>query len=254
MNGFQLHNIEHSSASAINMWLESPSAWVAKYICKRQTKFGAAAQIGVRVEAAIVEVLTGGSVDEAVEAAERRFSKDNALNTNLKDHDRKAHIRPMVEQAVECLKEYGEPEFDGNVIDGRKQKKIELMCNGEGWKLPVIGYLDLDYPKHGLTVDIKTTQRMPTIITDSHQRQGAIYRAAKGNAAVRFLYVTPKKAGWHEIDEPTAALAQVKNGLNRQERFLRLGDAATLQSIVPTNEGSFYWTDDKDLKTELFGD
>ncbi len=248
MNGFQKHGINHSSASSINMWADAPCAWVAKYLLGQRFKFGVAAQVGVLAEQVTVDVLLGSGYDDALKKATDKFNYDNALNVNEKERERVNDIGAMSKLLLDELKPYGIPEFS---LSG--QKKIEINCKGYGWELPVIGFLDLDYPQHGLIVDIKTTARMPSNMSRAHQRQAAIYEKAVGNRAVKFLYATPKKAAWMEVDDVSDVLAEIKTILNRQERFLRLGDAQELKGIVPVMADSFYWIGCENDRKELFG-
>jgi len=154
----------------------------------------------------------------------------------------------MSELAYAELQQYGKPDFDGE-----EQHKIELTCKGDGWELPVIGYLDFKYPEHGLCIDLKTTLRIPSTMSDSHRRQEAVYKKSLGNFAVQFLYVSPKKTAMLENEDSGESLRQVKAILNRQERFLRLGDAETLKQVVPVNASSFFWNGEEKALFNLYG-
>lgn len=248
-NGFEKHGIKHMSPSSLNMWAECPGAWVAKYLYGHQFKFGVALQIGILVEKVVANALLERmTLDDAIKEAEGVFNKQNALNTNEKDRARVADIRSMSEIAYAELKPYGKPDFDGE-----EQHKIELMCKGDGWELPVIGFLDFKFPEHGVCIDLKTTLRIPSTMSDSHRRQQAIYKRALGNYGVKFLYVSPKKASLLDNEDDAASLVQVKAILNRQERFLRMGDAETIKSIVPCNAGSFYWNGCESDRMNFYG-
>ena len=50
----------------------------------------------------------------------------------------------------------------------------------------VIGFVDWRFSAHGLIVDLKTTERLPSAIGASHGRQGAVYATAHGNFGMRF--------------------------------------------------------------------
>lgn len=254
MNGFEMHGIQHTSPSSLNMFATAPCAWVAKYLFGHKFKFSLAARAGVLAEDAVVNILANGwTQDKATEEAIKSYNKSCAFGASDADLKRGDAITGMIENAVTELKGYGQPEFTYQLIGTGKQKKIELLCKGDGWQLPVIGFLDLDYPKHGLTVDLKTTMRLPTIMSDEHMRQGAIYKAAKGNHAVKFLYVSGKSFKWHDIENHLPILAEVKVLLNRQEKFLASGDRDLLKSIVPVNASSYYWSDDSELRKSIYG-
>jgi len=253
MNGFTQHNITHSSPSSINMYASAPCAWVAKYILGRSFKFSNAAKAGTLAEEAVVNVLAHGWTEEkAIAEAVGEYNKACAFGASDADRKRGEAIPGMVTQAVAELKQYGEPDLNCDLIYGKRQHKAEMICKGDGWELPVTGYLDFYYPKHGLVVDLKTTMRLPSKMSDEHKRQGGFYRGAMGNATVRFLYVTGKDHVWHEVEEPAPILSEFKSILRRQEAFLRLGDAELLKSVVPVVANSFYWSDDSDLRKELY--
>ena len=184
MNGWQLHNIDHTSPSSINLWADCPGAWLAKYRFGHRFKFGVAPHIGLLVEKVVANVLLERlTLDGAIEQAEKEFLKQNALNTSEKDRERVSDIRAMSEIAIAELKQYGKPDFNGE-----DQHKIELFCKGDGWDLPVVGYIDFYYPDLGLIIDLKTTLRIPSTMSEAHRRQQAIYSKAMGNCFIHRPY------------------------------------------------------------------
>lgn len=252
MNGFTKHNLKHSSASQINKWAEAPDAWMADYLFGHKGTFGLPARAGIAVEDAVVAVIAKGqSVGEATQEAVARINKEFALKPlSPAEEKRKAGMGEMIELACGALLEYGEPEFE----EGFQQKKIELLCKGDGWELPIIGYIDFHYPKHGLIFDLKTTMKMPSKMSVAHKRQAAIYEKSMGNHAVKFLYVTPKKLSFLENDDIAGTLNEIKGILNRQERFLSLGDKEMLAGIVPVSYDTFYWNGLENVRDELYGE
>ena len=218
MNGFQLHNQLHTSASSINSWAAAPDIWVAEKLFGVKQPGSAAMHRGNAVESALVNILAYGvDHEEAIRQAIETFNAKTALLGDPKADDERNAISAYVEQGVAALAEFGSPYFEA---DG-KQNRIELLCRGDGWELPVIGYTDLNYPVHGLIIDVKTTGRAPSEMSAEHNRQAAIYRKASGNAQVKFLYLTPKKAVWHECLDVDGTLAEIKQILTEQELFLR---------------------------------
>tara|TARA_R100001594_G_scaffold137339_1_gene180316 strand:- start:27 stop:821 length:795 start_codon:yes stop_codon:yes gene_type:complete len=255
-NGFELHGIRHVSSSSINLWESNPALWIAQYLLKLKRPPSAAMWRGIVVEDAVVGALTmfggKGAVRDLkfhIRAALKKFDTEIVIADEKTTRERDA-IEPMVELALKELKKYGEPEFS---VDGAQQK-VEINCHGDGWKLPIIGYLDLVYPRHGLVVDLKTTMRMPSSMMASHRRQRCIYQRCMGNQQVKFLYVTPKKSGWLEDGDVDEELAKIKSQMNRLERFLKLSDDPKfLASIIPVDPTHFYWSDCIDHRKEIFG-
>lgn len=255
LSGFEKHSIDHTSASQINMYADAPCAWIAQYLFGKKSKFGAAAKAGLLVEDAIVNVLMRGmSEADAIANATAHYATFTAFGATDAEMKRGEGIPKMIGLALAELRQYGEPEFDRDSITGDlKQKKVEVLCHGDGFTLPIIGYIDFHFPKYGLIIDLKTTTRMPSEMSDAHLRQQAIYRQAFGNHAVKFLYVTPSKSAIYEPDSHKEALQSIKTILNRQEKFLSLGDKEFLRSIVPVNTESFYWNGNTDVRRELYG-
>ena len=250
MNGFEKHNIKHLSNSSISLWENNPAQWVMSYLLKEKRPSSAAMWRGIAVEDGVVVCLNGGTLTDAVAAALARFDKEITFADEKSEKERAA-IAPMLELAVAELEQYGKPSFS---IDG-SQQQVSITCKGDGWKIPIIGYLDLVYPDHGLVVDLKTTMRLPSTMMQSHKRQRCIYqRCLGGNQQVKFLYVTPKKSGWLEDGDVDAELATVKAHCNRLERFLSVSDDPKyLASIVPVDPTHFYWSDCIDQRKEIFG-
>ena len=249
MNGFTKHNIDHLSASSINLWANAPDVWVMSYLFGLRTPMVPAPWRGICVEDAVVETLMGGSEKDAIQKALDKFDKRFLVGDEATTKER-AMIEPMVQLSVEQLMEFGKPEF---ADEENKQEKISITAKGNGWEIPVIGFLDLVYPQHGVVVDLKTTGRMPSTMSAEHQLQRAIYQKAKGNMGVKFLYVTPKKAAMLEDGDPAELLAQAKVQITRMEAFLRALDKETAKAIVPVQPNSFYWKGNEALRKEFYG-
>jgi hypothetical protein len=248
MNGFEKHGIDHLSASNINLWANAPDVWVMQYLYGKRTAMGPAPWRGICVEDAVVEILLGGKETEALDRAMEKFNSrfmiaDEAI---AREADR---IAPMVQIAVAELQQYGKPEFP----EDERQEKISITAKGDGWSIPVIGFLDLVYPDYGLVIDLKTTGRIPSAMSAEHQLQRAIYAKAKGNMAVKFLYVSEKKASLLEDGDPAELLAQAKVQINRMEAFLRTLDKEQARAIVPLQPSSFYWKGSEELRKEFYG-
>jgi hypothetical protein len=250
MNGFEKHGVDHLSASSLNLWTNAPDLWVMQYLHGLRTPFNSPAPWrGICVEDAVVETLMGGSEQDAIANALAKFDQKFMLGDEKTTKERDM-IQPMVHLAVEELMEFGKPEFP----DGENgQEKISITAKGNDWEIPVIGFLDLVYPQHGLVIDLKTAGRLPSSMSAEHRIQRAIYAKAKNNMAVKFLYVTPKKAVMLEDGDVNETLAMVKVQITRLEAFLRAVDKDTAKAIVPLNPNSFYWGGAEELRKEFYG-
>lgn len=248
-NGFTKHGIDHLSASSINLYTNAPDVWVLQYLYGKRTPMGAAPWRGICVEDAVVSVLQGGSEFEAIEAAHRKFDQRFIIGTDETAKEREL-IKPMIQLAVEELMEFGKPEFPEGE---NKQEKISITAKGNGWSIPVIGFLDLVFPNMGTVIDLKTTTRVPSSMSAEHRLQRAIYAKAKGNMSVRFLYVSAKKTAMLEDGDVNETLAKAKKQITRMEAFLRHCDKETALAIVPHSPDSFYWRGAEALRDEFFG-
>lgn len=248
-DGFAKHGIDHLSASSINLWANAPDVWVMQYLHGKRTPMGPAPWRGICVEDAVVETLMGGSEQDAIANALAKFDKQFLIGDEATTKEREL-IAPMVQLAIEELTEFGKPEF----ADGEsKQEKISITAKGNNWEIPVIGYLDLVFPHHGLVIDLKTTGRIPSTMSAEHQLQRAIYAKAKGNMAVKFLYVSSKKTALLEDGDVAEILAQAKVQISRMEAFLRHCDKEQAKEIVPLSPSSFYWKGNEQLRKEFYG-
>jgi hypothetical protein len=251
IDGFTKHNIDHLSASSINLWANAPDVWVMQYLHGLRTPMQAAAWRGICTEDAVVQILMGESETAAIDQALAKFDKRFPIGDEKTTAERR-RITPMTQLAIEELMEFGKPEFPED--EEHPQEKISITAKGDGWSIPVIGYLDLVFPQHGVVIDLKTTGRLPTSgMSAEHQLQRAIYAKAKGNMAVRFLYVSEKKTLMREDGDPTELLAQAKVQIGRIEAFLRHCDKDTAKAIVPVQPSSFYWSGNEDLRKQFYG-
>lgn len=248
MNGFEKHKIDHLSASSLNLWVNAPDVWVMQYLHGKRTAMGAAAWRGICTEDAVVDILLGADTEAALAKAEKKFDSRFPIGDEATTKER-GYIRDMAALAVDELKQYGRPEFSE---DG-KQEKISITAKGDGYEIPVIGFLDLVFPDHGLVIDLKTTTRAPSTMSEEHQLQRAIYQKAKGNMGVKFLYVTPKKTVLLDDGDVAETLQRAKIQINRLEAFLRHHDKDSAKATVPVNTGSFYWRGAEQLRQEFYG-
>lgn len=248
MNGFEKHGIKHLSASSINLWVNAPDVWVSQYLFGKRGPMSAAAMRGICTEDAVVAVLTGtgraGALDQALEKFDSYFPIGDEKTTKERNM-----IEPCMDLALQELEHYGAPEFPEN----EKQEKISITAKTEDYSIPVIGFLDLVFPEHGVVIDLKTTGRMPSVMSPEHQLQRAIYQTAKGNQVVKFLYVSPKKVNLLEDGDPAELLRKAKVQISRLEKFLRGGSKEDIAAVIPVNPSSFYWNGQEAVREELYG-
>ena len=248
MNGFEKHSIKHLSASSINLWTNAPDVWVAQYLFGMRSPISAAAMRGICTEDAVVAALTGKDKPEgALKAALKKFDNTFPIGSEKTTKERNM-IEPCMQLALKELEPYGKPEFPEE-----GQQKISITAKTDDYEIPVIGFLDLVFPEAGLVIDLKTTGRCPSVMSAEHQLQRAIYQKAKGNQAVKFLYVTPKKTALLEDGDPNELLSRAKTQITRMERFLKSGTRHDIAGVIPVNPNTFYWNGAEEIRQELYG-
>ncbi len=243
MNVFSQHKIEHLSASSLNLYAAEPALWIMERLLGYKHPSSATMARGKAVEAGIHMGLLQPylSPEACIGHAEREFDREMTLNHDGKREDERKNIGGYIKQGLQELRQYGEP--------SGYQEKISVVL--EGISVPVIGYIDWRFDQHGIVVDLKTSERLPSCISESHGRQGAIYAKAHGNYGMRFAYVKPsagKKDGrgcavyemsGDDIQRHLKALTQIATRLGR---FLSLSsDPQELAALVVPNYESFYW-------------
>ena len=243
-NGFEMHGLGHLSASSLNV----ASSELPLFLMERLLGFrsgtnaamarGKAAEEGVHLGLLDPKLPLEMCVGRALSAfdAEMRFAGDDKRE---KERD---SIPGYVENGLAELRQYGVP--------SNYQKKISI--NLEGVPIPVIGYIDWEYAQHGLILDLKTSERLPSQLSTAHARQGAIYAKAFGNYGMRFCYSKPRAGKGDgrscvvlelDRDQAAAEIAALTNIAQLLERFLRLSkDKHELLGLVIPNYESFYWS------------
>lgn len=246
-NNFTTHGISHLSASSINAYAEDPAYWVAKYLHNAKFPFSAPARGGTLIERAIVQTLTGRDQTDAIDDAIAEFNKMTVFDKSDNVAKWANAMRDMIEAGVKELEHYGVPSFE---LDG-SQKKILIDCNMGEYKVPIIGFLDAVFEDSKTIADIKTTQRMPTVMSTSHRRQAALYKMANPNYTVKFLYLSPKKVQWFTIDDVSEEKAQIKEIVKRMNNMLGVGGADVIKELIPVTE-SYYWQGAENIRKELY--
>lgn len=239
MNAFETHGLTHLSASQLNLWIAAPSLWVMEKLLKKRGGMGCAAHRGTAAEAGISAGLFDPSLshEDCVAVAMPVYDRLTALSGDPKRDAERAVIPGMIQQGL-ALREHGLP-IRPNEGD---QHKIEVRL--EGVSVPIIGYLDWLYPEEVL--DLKTTNKIPSEMSESHIRQAAIYKCAHYDKRIRFAYTSSKKMEKHTLkkDQYEKAIKQIQGSAKRLEKFLSLSrDPLELAEIVPHGTDNFYWSD-----------
>lgn len=224
---------KHHSPSSLNLFCAAPAMWVLEKIHGHRQPVGAPAHRGTAVEDGVTAGLKDLKADIAacVEVALKKYDTISALSGDKRREDYRATIPEMVKTALEELRPYGTP--------SRCQGFVEWKP--DGLKYPIIGYFDYEFEQHGILLDLKTTEKLPSSIKIPHARQVALYTQSD-NVDARLSYITPKKRATYRLEN----IREHRNALHqialRVERFLSLSDDPEFfTSITAPDYDSFYW-------------
>jgi hypothetical protein len=225
--------IERHSPTSLNLFATSPSMFVVEKILGIRQPVGAPAHRGTAVEDGVTFGLKEpkAPIQDCVKVALTKYDTITALSGDARRERCRETIPEMVQSALTELRPYGVPSDCQGLVEW-KPKDL---------KAPIIGYYDYHWTEHNITVDLKTTEKLPQAIKIPHARQVALY-VTSNNADARVTYVTPHKHITYlvdNVDQHRHALHQIAL---RCERFLALSDDADFFSkiIVPDLE-SYFW-------------
>lgn len=251
MSAFEAHGITHLSASSINLWLNAPSLFVLEKLLKFRGNMGCAAHRGTAAEAGVSAGLFDPDLqaEDCEEVAIGVYDRLTALSGDPKRDAERLVVPGMVRQGL-ALRSHGVP-IRPNLGD---QHKVEITL--EGVPVPVIGYLDWLYPEEIL--DLKSTLRVPSSMSETHLRQASIYKTAHMDRRVRFFYVSDKRSEKHTLtrEQYDQAMRELTCAAQRLGRFLALSsDPHELAAVVPHSSESFYFNEPmtKAKAAEVYG-
>ncbi len=246
-NPFQRHGITHLSPSAINLFARQPAMFVMEKLLKRRGKVGCAAHRGTAAEHGIVHGLlnTDASDEECQAKGVAEFDRLTILSADPRRDKEREAVPAIIRTALPELRAYGRPDM--------VQTKIEREIPGV--PVPFIGYIDLGWSKHGITLDIKSQLRLSSAISTDHARQVSIYVHGTNHQG-RVAYCTPSKVGVYPLEDVNQHIGDVVAIAKTMERFLAVSsDPMVLASIVCPDLESFYYSDPTTRATarQVFG-
>lgn len=223
------------SPSSLNLFSASPSMFVLEKIIGRRQPMGAPAFRGTAVE----DGVTAGLMDlrkpleECDAVAFATYDRISALTTDKRREEFRADIPAMVKTSLAELRAYGTPSKCQGFVEWKP----------EGLAFPIVGYFDYFWEDHGIIVDLKTSDKMPSAIKISHSRQVALYAATiSDNIEARVSYCTPKKHATYRLENTREHLNSLHRIALCCEKFLSLSDDPEFfKSITVPDLESFYW-------------
>lgn len=208
--------------------------YVLERILGHRQPVGTPAHRGTAVEAGVaLGLMQDAPDDDAVVEAFKVYDRLTALSADARRETHRADIDGMVRSALEELRPYGKP----------SSAQGKVVWQPEGLAAPILGFYDFCWDEHGIIVDLKTTERLPSEVKIGHARQVALYAAGGGgNLEGRLTYVTPKKRATYRLENTRDHLAALASIARAVERFLSLSDDPEFfTSITVPDLESFYW-------------
>ena len=235
-NPFDQFDIEHLSASSINLFMQDIPLFIVRYLAKHKAPTNPAMLRGTVIDHAI------GNMDKypntSVEQAQDEFKA--LLNYNKKQgivfDEEKAeseynNIEKYLDVGLPFYKDFGEPVS--------YQEKVILQF--EDLPIDIIGYVDLEYKD--CIRDIKTTAKTPKL-TPQVSRQLAIYSTALDKPAFAdYLYVakTKQEVVTFEVEDVDARINEVYRVGLAMMNLLQNNDINSLVDQFYPDMTSFMW-------------
>ena len=221
------------SPSSLNLFAAEPAMFVLERVLGIKQTVGVPAHRGVAVEDGVTAGLANlqAPLKQCIDVALTKYDTLTVLSPDPRREQYRKTIPDMVTAALIELREYGTPSSGQCLVEWRP----------DGIKLPVVGYYDYQWDRHGIIADLKTTERMPSEIKVTHARQVALY-APTNNYDARLIYVTPKKIEAYSLENIDAHRTALFNIAKRVENFLDLSDDPKFfLTITAPDVDSFYW-------------
>lgn len=188
---FEVHQLNHLSASSINTFIQNPAKFILQVSGYRDQVGAPAMWRGIAVDFALCALLQDEcDVGDVLGIARNKFIDLQNVSREQGEPVDENKLSKEYESLARYL-EVAVPHFQSMGPPTSTQDKIKIEL--DDLPVPIIGYTDLQYDS---TIhDIKTTGRWSSNIADSTLRQMAIYEKATGKVAfLDYLYVTQKTA------------------------------------------------------------
>jgi len=244
-NPFDQFDIEHLSASSINLFIQDIPLFIVRYLAKHKSPTNPAMLRGTVIDHAIGNKTSVAEAQKEFMALMNYEKKQGNVFDEEKAETEYNNIEKYLEVGIPFYKELGEPVS--------YQKKVELQY--EDLPIPIIGYVDMEYSD--CIRDIKTTAKRPSALLEPVQRQIALYAKCLDvdRAYADYLYVTKTKAEVisFEVDDIDMRINEVYRVASAMMNLLQNNDINSLVDQFYPNMTTFMWSEsDKKVAKELW--
>ncbi len=232
-NPFDQFDIEHLSASSINLFIQDIPLFIVRYLAKHKSPTNPAMLRGTVIDHAIGNKTSVAEAQKEFMALMNYEKKQGNIFDKEKAETEYNNIEKYLEVGIPFYKELGEPVS--------YQKKVELQY--EDLPIPIIGYVDMEYSD--CIRDIKTTAKRPSALLEPVQRQIALYAKCLDvdRAYADYLYVTKTKAEVisFEVDDIDMRINEVYRVALAMMNLLQNNDINSLVEQFYPDMTSFMW-------------
>ena len=233
----------HLSASKISTFKNDLPSFICRYGLGWKDPYNASMNRGNVCERWLVKALLDEvSIKDAVTEALVEYNNADRHYSDASHNKQLEYIPKIINNAYEALKDFGKPTFPEQ---GQEMIETTMHSGRYNWEAKIIGYLDLVYPESGLVVDLKTTLRMPSKMSWSHELQWALYKDAKANHDIKFLYVTHLKS---EVKQPERTkediLAEAEQMISKMNFFCWMLSPQQARKAIPIGD-NFMWVNNE---------
>lgn len=253
-NPFAVHKVNHLSPSSINQFISNPTHWLLK--------------------------VSGYTENLGIPAFWRGTAVDNAIEKSL--FDLRVSDRSMIDFALNVFDQYEYDAMEGGLLYNKDKAKAErslvidyvkiaipffrqlgkpiksqgkIKLEFEEIPIPIIGYYDLYYD--GIVRDIKTTNRMPSVLPESYSRQLSIYATALDAVPlIDYVYATKtsQEVRTVPVDNIEEHMRVVRRACNAMMSLLSYSsDIKQVASLLVPNFDDWIWSNkEKEAAIELF--
>lgn len=243
-NPFDQFDIEHLSASSINLFIQDIPLFIVRYLAKHKSPTNPAMLRGTVIDHAIGNKTSLEEAQKEFMALMNYEKKQGNVFDQEKADTEYNNIEKYLEVGIPFYKKLGEPVS--------YQKKVELQY--EDLPIPIIGYVDMEYSD--CIRDIKTTAKRPSALLPPVQRQIALYGSAlEKHAYADYLYVTKTKAEviTFEVDDINMRLNEVYRVASAMMNLLQNNDINSLVDQFYPDFSNWMWSDsDRAVAKELW--
>ena len=235
-NPFDQFDIEHLSASSINLFMQDIPLFIVRYLAKHKAPTNPAMLRGTVIDHAIgnMEKYTNTSIEQAQDEFKALMNYEKKQG-NVFDEEKAEteynNIEKYLDVGLPFYKDLGKPVS--------YQEKVILQF--EDLPIDIIGYIDLEYKD--CIRDIKTTAKTPKL-TPQVSRQLAIYSTALDKPAFAdYLYVakTKQEVVTFEVEDVDARINEVYRVALAMMNLLQNNDINSLVEQFYPDMTSFMW-------------